>query len=438
MFKRTYLITLLLLTGSPAWSQIDSAAQPGGVVEDRMVIPTPVGNQANVMSLGSETGRTNYLQVGATFGTAYDDNIFMTADPVHDVTYSVAPSIALKQSRSLTSWNFSYSPGFTFYQHYDSRNEADHNISAQLEQRLSPHVTLTVLDNFLKTSNVLNQVYQSSTGTSSGGQIPPDSVIAPIADRWSNVGSVQATYQFTRNGMIGVSGDFSKLRYTDRNEASGLYDSTAQSGKMFYAHRLSGRHYIGGSYVFQRLLAYPGNAETQTHSFLFFYTLYLQPRTSLSFFAGPEHSDTFGSGVVPLAQWTPALGGTFAWQSEHRNLLISLGKRISQGGGLPGAVQAETALFSFGQLLTRNLTFGTDFGYSNNTILSSVSTLSGGGHSWSGGMSLERSLGERLAVQLGYTRLHQTYTNLSSVPDGQDRNRVWVSVSYKFERPLGR
>ena len=42
-------------------------------------------------------------------------------------------------------------------------------------------------------------------------------------------------------------------------------------------------HYIGVTYAFQQLLTHPGQAETQTHSALLFYTLYL-PRalTSLS------------------------------------------------------------------------------------------------------------------------------------------------------------
>jgi hypothetical protein len=39
---------------------------------------------------------------------------------------------------------------------------------------------------------------------------------------------------------------------------------------------------------------------------------------------------------------------------------------------------------------------------------------------------------------MGYTRLHQTYADIPAIANTPNRQRVWASVSYQFQRPLGR
>ena len=46
-----------------------------------------------------------------------------------------------------------------------------------------------------------------------GLQTPNTSIIAPLADMWTNTGNAEITYQFSRNGMIGASGTFTNLDY---------------------------------------------------------------------------------------------------------------------------------------------------------------------------------------------------------------------------------
>src|SRR5207248_10975901 len=136
--------------------------------------------------------------------------------PTADVSYSIWPSISLNQSRPRLKWSFSYSPGFTFYQKHTKLNEADHAFETKVEYRLSPNVTLHLRDAFSKSSNFFNQFEQNPGGTFSVAlQAQNNSVIPPLADRISNAGDVQLTYQFSQYQMIGVTGSFSKLRYSD-------------------------------------------------------------------------------------------------------------------------------------------------------------------------------------------------------------------------------
>ena len=61
-----------------------------------------------------------------------------------------------------------------------------------------------------------------------------------------------------------------------------------------------------------------------------------------------------------------------------------------------------------------------------------------GGHSISGTAQLEHPLGEHLKASLGYQRLHQSYSGIAAIIGDPDSDRVSISISYQFTRPLGR
>src|SRR5579864_4705593 len=243
---RAGLIRPLLLVGlslgSPVWAQTDNApAQPPvpamvGVDNssapadtynpetsgDRMMTPMPVSGQIYPIVLSSEE-RSNYLRGGLSFIGAYSDNVLGTVvngHPVSDESYAIAPMIALDKSTPRLHLLLSYAPGFTFYQHTSSRNQADQSASMELQDRLSPHVTFSARDGFKKSSNVFNQPTDFSSGgvVSGGAQTPNFSVIAPIADFLSNAGSVGISYQFALNDMVGASGTFSNLHYLNPSQ----------------------------------------------------------------------------------------------------------------------------------------------------------------------------------------------------------------------------
>ena len=193
-----------------------------------MLTPPPVSGAAYPVWLGSEE-RANYLRGGVTFNTAYSDNVLgaTSATPVSDLSYSVWPTISLDETTSRLHAALTYAPGFTFLSAHQCYNEADQNLSLDLQYRLSPHVTVSLRDSFQKSSNVFNQPDQGLVGVVSGStQAANDSVVAPLADRLSNNGNVGITYQFSLNAMVGASGIFTNLHYPDPAEVPGLYDAS--------------------------------------------------------------------------------------------------------------------------------------------------------------------------------------------------------------------
>lgn len=459
-FEKT-CVGLLVLAAAPLWAQADNTpTQPvaaygaGSGVENtnsQMTAPPSVSGQSYPQVPTSQE-RSNYLQVGVTFSSAYSDNIVgstgSNSGPVSDESYSVFPTLALNETTTRLHFILTYAPGFTFYQHNSQLNEENQNASIDFQYRMSPHVTVSARDGFQKSSSVFNQPSLGTAGSVSGGiQEPNQSVIAPVASQLNNSGNAGITYQFAANGMIGGSGTFSNLHYLDPAQVPGLYDSSSQGGSAFYAHRISKMHYIGMTYQYQRLLSYPaaGTNETQTHSLLFLYTLYATPRLSVSFFGGPQYANIgpqfSQTTTIPLPasqSWHPQVGGSLSWQGRLTSVAVSYSHMISGGGGLLGAVKMDSANASIRQQFTRALSGSVSGGYAQNDVLASAVAGANSGHSLSGTASVQQQFGQHLNAQLGYTRLHQSYSSVAVLASTPNTNREFVSISYQFSRPMGR
>jgi len=464
LIRSTRLLFGLTLLLSTAWAQTNGTGQQQAVPalvgvdnsaaaaetynpdtsDDRMMTPPPVSGQTYPVASGSQE-RSNYLNAGLSFTSAYTDNVLggASAHPLSDITYSVAPFVTLDETTTRMRLVLGYAPGFTFYQKTDSRNEADHNASIEFDYRLSPHVTFSAHDGFQKSSNVFSQPAALQDGTVSGAvQVPNFSVISPAADRLSNLGNVGVNYQFALNDMIGASGTFSNLHYPDQTQAAGLADSSSQAGLAFYAHRVGRQQYVGVTYSFQRLLSYPtiGRNETQTHAALLFYTFApSSSKLSISFFGGPQYSDTtLPAGLMALKSWTGSGGTSVGWQAKLTSFAVSYSHIISSGGGLGGAVNQDSGALSVGQQLTKTLRALVSGGYAQNNIIGSAQLGVSNGHSISGSASLEQMIGQHFAVNLGYSRVHQSYSGIRAISSNPDTNRESISISYQFSRPLGR
>ncbi|HEX3741019.1 MAG TPA: hypothetical protein VHV29_15065 [Terriglobales bacterium] len=449
MTSRSSIFVLGLLMAVPVWSQTDANTTSGpspAASDSQMAVPAPISAQ-NSAGLPDAEARSNYLRTGLTFISSYSDNLLGGAStrPVGDESYSVMPYIALDETTSRLHSVLNFDPGFTFYQHTSDRNEADENGGLNVSYRFTPHVTVSVVDSFRKSSNLLNQPDAFSDPTFGSAQASPVTVFAPVADQLSNSGTVQATYQFAPNAMVGVSGTFTNLHYSNPAQVPGLYDSGSRGGSAFYTHRLSGRHYIGATYQYQMLLAYPVGfrSQTTTNGLMLFYSIYLKPTVSLSFFGGPQYSDTEESIAPPARAWSPAAGVSLSWRERQTTFGVSYSRMIAPSGGLIGAVHQDQGALSIRRHLTRSMSAELAGQYANNQLLApallqAAGGFNEGGHSISGFASLDRQLGEHLALSLGYSRLHQSYSDIAAVSNAPDTNRGWLSISYQFAKPLGR
>jgi hypothetical protein len=240
--------------------------------------------------------------------------------------------------------------------------------------------------------------------------------------------------------MIGVTGLFTDLHYLDPSQVQGLADSHSKVAEGFYSHRISGRHYVGTKYQYQSLLATSPdlNSRTETHAMELFYTIYLQPNTSLSLFAGPQYSDSYGLGVPATKSWSPSYRGSFGWQGQRISVALGGGRSVRAGYGLQGAARVEDASVSVRRQLTKSWTAGVNFFYSDSTALMSQLSASNNGHYIAGTFSLGWQIGQSLNLTLAYARLHQSYPNLATLSAVPNTNRVWLSLSYHFTKPIGR
>lgn len=451
---RSLCFGLMLAFVVPVWAQVEpgSPSEPGQVGTsdnaavsnpDLMVTPPPVSGQSYPIELSSQE-RSNYLHGGFAFTSAYTDNALAGEGntPISDVSYSIAPTIAVDETTSREHLTLTYAPGFTFYQRLSGLDASNQNAVINFEYRLSPHVTFSATDGFQKSSSVFNQPDLNAAGAVGGGAEGSNfSVIAPIAERLSNSGNAGLAYQFALNEMIGGSGTFTNLHYPNQAQVPGLYDSSSQAGLVFYALRLSRKQYAGVTYQYQRLLSYPTGYtnETQTHAGLLFYSVYPAKALSLSFFGGSQHSDTVqASPFLQSKQWTPAGGASLGWQGRWNSVALSFMHVVSSGGGMIGAVELDNAMASMRQRITRSLNASASGGYAQNDILSGSLLGQTNGHSISGTASLQQQFGQHVTFQLGYTRLRQDYSGIRVLALNPNTNREFVSISYQFARPLGR
>ena len=437
-------VGIIFLAACPLWAQggAEAAATGPGGSGGAMLTPAPVSGEGYSMGFTSET-RSNYLRGGLVFGSAYDSEATTgtNGQPVSDVSYSIWPTISLDQTRSRLHWVLNYSPGFTFYQKTSSLNQENQNLGVNLSYRLSPHVTLSLRDSFQKTSNVLDQPNQDFAQPVSGSVfVPNNSVIAPVANMLTNTANATITYQFSANGMVGASGTFTNLHYPNQAQVPGLGDSSSKGGSAFYNHRLSKMHYIGATYQYQMFVASPtfGQSETQSHSMFLFYTVYFKPTFSVSFFGGPQYSNTQQFGLPTSSSWSPGGGASMSWQGRLTSLALSCSRAINSGGGLAGAVEATSASASLRRQLTRTLSASLAASYADNSILDALPTLNTSGHTISGNASVRRQFGQHLNLQAQYMRLHQSYSDVAVLSAVPDRNRESITISYQFARPLGR
>jgi hypothetical protein len=434
--------SLALLLALPLFPQAAPSATGTAMAEGdeaQMQTPPPVSGLAYPSAVGAET-RSNYLLAGLVVNSGYDDNVLAGAGakPVKDVTYSIMPTIAIDQTEFRQRRTFTYSPGFSFYQPTSALNEVDQNARAAFQYRLSQHTTINVQDAFQKSSTVFSQSPTDISGTPGGA---PETVVAPFGERLSNAANAELSYQYSRNGMVGASGIYTLLDYPNPTQSVGLYNSDVRGASAFYSSRLSKTQYLGVTYQYVRSQSDPpvGQSEAQTQAIFPFYTVYFKSHLSLSLSGGPQYSNIIASPLPPSHSWTPAAMASIGWQRPHTNFAANYSRIVTGGGGLLGAFESSAANATARWQMARTWTAGLTASYAINKSLTPLALdANPGGHSISGQVTAQHSIGERLGAELGYQRLHQSYSGIAAIATAPDSDRVYLSISYQFRRPLGR
>ena len=407
-------------------------------------IPALLGGIGISPAFLSEMEESNYLRGGVNLGGVYDSNPLLASSGAESNTSeSIFPNIRIDETSSRMRWTLGYAGGLTVNQKFTSENEGSHNLNFDSQYRLSPHVNLRVAENFSMTTGLFDAGNGADVVAGSGG--PNASLITPLATQKSDMTTVEANYHFALNDLIGASGSFFDSHFSSVAAGAQLANTQTASGSAFWLHQLFQGDWGGVSYRFQRITFNPGGGETQVHSFLAVDTVNLSNRFTLTGFIGPQYVDN--QGLVPGAlqstqsnEWSVAGGVEGGWKNQHTSLSAGYSRTISDGGGLLGAVRLQTVHGSFRRQLTPGWAAALTASYgTNQSLIVPFATSASSINLTSAGILLERNVGKSLGLRMGYSHDFQEQFGLPAPTATQNanRNRVFVTLSYQWAKPLG-
>jgi hypothetical protein len=439
------VLALCLLVCAPAWCQVtttDAEADKTSDADTLLLVPPPVSGRAFATTFSGET-QSNFLSGGVTFTGAYSSNVSYGSTPVSDMSYSLWPTIELDKTTFRMHFVLDYAPGFTFYQRLTSLNQANQNVGMSFQYQLSPNITATVREGLRKTSNAFDQPNPlSATPVSGAYPVSNIAIIVPAADMLNNTTGAQLTYQVSGDSMIGGGGNYSLLNYSDQANNSGLFNSRSVGGSLFYSTKIHEKNYLGVSYQYENSLSFQTDQPstlTQTQTIFLFYSMILKPNLSVSISGGPQHYSSVQSTLPAAASWQPMTMVSVNWQGERTSVAASYARAVGGGGGLNGTFHSNNAGMSLLWRASRNWTTGLSGNYTNFDNLTPLFISSSpGGHTLSGTASLQRTLKEHTNIQFGYNWAHQSYPGLQTVSNNPNINRVFVTISFTFTKPLQR
>ena len=403
---------------------------------DLPAIPGLLGGAGISSAFLSEMESSNYLRGGVNVGATYDDNpLLLSSGVASNTSVSIFPNIKIDQTSSRMRWTLGYAGGLTVNQRFTNQNQGSHNMNFDSEYRLSPHVNLRVAENFSLSTGYFDAGNGAGVIAGSGG--PNASLITPLATQRSSVTTVETNYHFALNDVIGASGSFYDLHFSNgpKETQFPLTDSQTATGSAFWLHRIFRGDWGGASYRFDRMTFNPGG-ESRVHSFFAVNTLSLSKRFTLTGFVGPQYSENSSSTGTQLTSndWSVAGGVDGGWQNLHTSLSAGYSRTISDGGGLLGEVRLQGIHANFRQQLVAGWAAALSASHGSNQSEIGARSI----NLTSAGISLERNVGKSLGLRLGYT--HDFQEQLSSNPAqtlDAHRNRFFATLSYQWARPLG-
>jgi hypothetical protein len=445
MTTRIFLLSALLLA-MPAWAQVGNVG--GTAANDanssHMLMPPPVSEVGFPIETGAEK-RSNYFSGGVTFNGGYVNNLYpgTGATSVNDGLYLVQPTISADHTTDRSHETFTYTPTFTFYDPNSTLNTVDESGTAVFRYRLSPHVTFLAGDWVAKTSNTWSQPL--SSGLVSGGlpSVTPG-IVVPFAPQLFNNAYAQLGWQLSRNDMLGFDGITTLLDFSNTSEAQGLYNSNSRGGSAFYTHRMAEKQYLGATYQYSEIAATPvmasgtPEADLDANNFLGFYTVYLKPTVSLSLGGGSQYYKLTQSPIAPAEGWVPSAIGSLGWQGPHTSFALSYSRLVTEGAGILGAYNTNSANVSGRWQASQNWTMSLIGDYSDiATVAKSFAGSLPGGHTLSGTATVGRRLGQFLSFAVQYQRLHEDYSDIPAISNDPNTSLESGSITYHFSRPLG-
>jgi hypothetical protein len=439
--KSPLILVVMALVVQCAGQDNEPAAQSS--IEQAPAPPTLAG-QDNPRGFRVEGASPNYVAGGISITQMYTDNADLSnSNRLSDLSWEFSPHLSLVHSSTRLSYNLDALAGFVVNRTLDDRNRATETGAGDLSYRMTQFVTLRFSDSFTNTSGLWSGL-NPGTGTSGAGigavQQPNGSVFTYDQFR-SNTALGELSAQLNARTFAGLRGTHSYTWFPNGANspvAGTLYDGQTYSAEAFYNRQFSARNWGGIMIRAERFDLERSVGRTDTGSLLFLYGLNIRPNASLSLFAGPELSVTAVPQAIALPPnsfarrlWSPTAGSVFSWQGHTTSTSASFIRQINSGGGLASAVTLTSAGANVLRQFGRHLAIGPGFVYSESAPIISSQTL----RTYSGLLEFTYHVGRNYLVSGGYARDEQRAV---STNNSASANRVWISFSLDFIRPLGR
>jgi len=449
----TRVLRIALVVAFSLEFQVAVRAQAGSSGESSMLRPPPVSDESYHTEVGLEE-RSNFISVSIAAGVGYIDNLEPgSTGQLSEKVFSLQPGIAFDTKSAREHMSVSYNPSFLFYEPSSNLNESDQGAVIRFEYRFSPRFNMNLSDTLLRSSTGFAQI---GSGGISGSTQATTGVILPVGERFSNDATGGLSYQISPHGMIGGSGSVEKLNFSNTSQNAGLYNSNSYGGRGFYNYRLSASQYLGGIYEFGQTvtnstspapaaIANPapgfsmGQYETQTNTIDGFYTIYLTRALSLSVAGGPQHYHGEQAPNPATHGWTPAVSASMGWQNPHTSFAADFSRTVNGGQGLFGAFYSTSADAIGRWQISRRWNAGLVVNYTINKSADLVPGLtSPGGHTFATSLSLGRNISPHMNATLRYDRIENQYGAIPSLAINPSSDRILLSLTWGFQRPLGR
>ncbi|HKV27955.1 MAG TPA: hypothetical protein VJN90_06755 [Candidatus Acidoferrales bacterium] len=438
MNRRLIPAIAFLLSMSPGLARAQTASNVPILPSGELPLAVP----------GADVALSNVFEGSITAGTFYDDNVGI--NPVSgkrqwDIGYNISPRIELIETRPRLNWGLRYAPGFVVSQNLTYRNLFTQDFGGHLSWRATEHSTISAQQTYIRSNDPFQQT------ASLPGQIGGSNQTIFIPNLLRTTLSSDALYsdQFSEHSSFGMGGSFHTV-HIDTTPHSGptqsLIYSQIISGHAYVSHQLSARNELGFQYTGQ-VLRFPGaNARTTTHSFLIFEDLKPSANTTLTIYGGPEYSLTANVVVVNLGfvvltipvrsnQWHSAGGVIYSWTGQRMAVVLDYTRRISDGGGLVGAVKLNSGTARISWDLTKRWKLVSRLAAADDQLLA-ARTGRDELLTYSAEAGFSRQLSKNLLLDMSYERLNQTGA-LGALPV-RNHDFVSASITYSFLKPLGR
>ncbi len=409
----------------------------------------PLTGDIHPIGLQRKAEETNIVFATLAAGAAADDNNNDSAfHPIGGAQYFVDPSVAIQETRSHLAWDLSYHPTLRFYvpssSHIDLFNQA---IGGAVHYDITKRLAIGLRQDYLRTDDPFQQLGDTPLQPGVGLINRPGPVLLSDFSRTQLLSTAEVNYRLAKYTTFGISGAFMDVQgHALHVQHTNLIDTHDSLGSAFLSHQFTARQQVGVQYQFLDIV-FPGrDTRTRTNGVLLFDQIAIRSHLNFTIFAGPEYSNIHNQlllnllgKVVPIpvrsTLWSPAAGAMVDWRGDRVGLQASFVRRVSDGGGLVGAVEMNDGLLRLRVKLARRwiADLGGEIARHDLLNVPRVGTLE---H-----FDLNAGIGYELArsfwVRAYYQRI-QHISGYNSVLQFGDHDRLTVSVERQFNWPIGR